>query len=232
MDVAVPAATVCVIAVSVLGACGGPSVSDSRPTFTDSAGVTLVDLPSIAAAGTDVLALSTEPLLTIGVEQGDPAKEFDRIPVVRFLDSGGVAVANRGSADVRLFGPDGAHLRTLGRAGEGPGEFAGVNWMQTFGGDTIAVLDSELRRVTTFDEAGDVVAITTFAGAEGYPWPRDFRMPNGGFAMFWDVNSLFDRVNAGEVHVGEASPTHSMRRVSGSGRRRRSTSRTTHSPAT
>lgn len=201
------AAALCVIGTALLGACGGPSDSDGLPIFTDSAGVTLVDLPSIAAADTGALVLSSEPVLTIGVQQGDPAREFDRIVVVRFLDDGGVAVANRGSSDVRVFGPDGAWRRTLGRAGEGPGEFAGVSWMQTFDGDTIAVLDSELRRVTTFDGNGAVVATTTFPGAEGYPWPRDFRMPGGGFAMFWDVTSLFDRVNAGEVHVGETART-------------------------
>lgn len=204
-DGVVRAVAVCLIATLELGACAAPSDPDNRATITDSAGVTLVDLPSTAAAPTDVLALSSEPLLTVGVEQGDPVREFDRIAVVRFLDDHVVAVANRGSSDVRLFGPDGTYLRTLGRTGEGPGEFASLNWMQAFVGDTIAVLDSQLRRVTTFDADGNLIAVTTFPDAEGYAWPRDFRMPGGGFVMFWDVNSLFDRINAGEVHVGETA---------------------------
>jgi hypothetical protein len=124
--------------------------------------------------------------------------------MVRFLGDDVIAVVSRGTSDIRLFALDGAHLRTIGRAGEGPGEFASPDWMQTFG-DTIAVLDIELRRVTTFDAGGTVLSTVTFDGVEGLPWPRDFRMAGGGFAMFFDATDLFDRINAGEVHVGETA---------------------------
>jgi hypothetical protein len=57
------------------------------------------------------------------------------------LPSGEVVVALMGQAELRVFGPDGQHLRTMGRTGRGPGEFP-VLWQAFRVGDELHGLDN------------------------------------------------------------------------------------------
>lgn len=69
---------------------------------------------------------------------------------------------------VQLFGPDGAHLGTLGRQGQGPGEFMLPTGLQTLG-DSILVVDEGNRRIQVFTSRGEYV--------ESRTWPGGFRAP-------------------------------------------------------
>jgi len=72
--------------------------------------------------------LSAAPVLTIGTE-GDTNTEFLRIAGVTRMPSGEIVVANGGSAELRVFSPEGRFLRSLSRRGQGPGEltnFSGI----------------------------------------------------------------------------------------------------------
>jgi hypothetical protein len=60
-----------------------------------------------------------------------------------------------------LFDSSGQHLRTLGREGEGPGEFERLSWLATGPGDTLVAFDDDLRRATWFTYGGDVVGTLT-----------------------------------------------------------------------
>ncbi len=53
---------------------------------------------------------------------------------------------------IKLFGPDGHFIRSVGRLGEGPGEYRDV--MLTVAGDDLVVEDPTLGRLTVFDSAG------------------------------------------------------------------------------
>jgi hypothetical protein len=67
---------------------------------------------------------------------------------------GHLLVGDGPPAQAKLFGPDGEFIRTIGREGDGPGEYRSVNpaWM----GDTVAVQDN--RRGTTFTITGEPIA--------------------------------------------------------------------------
>ena len=70
-------------------------------------------------------------------------------------------VAEREPRSVKVFSRDGRFVRSVGRTGEGPGEFRYV--MLGLQGDTILVQDPSLGRLTRFDGAGNQVDITTSA---------------------------------------------------------------------
>ena len=75
--------------------------------------------------------------------------QFFDIQSVRRLADGGLAVLNRGSRKVLLLDANGDVAGTIGRLGEGPGDFLWVTDMDTKG-DSILVLDATLHRVQLF----------------------------------------------------------------------------------
>ena len=74
------------------------------------------------------------------------------------ISPAGIIVVDDGERHLRVIAPDGSLLRTIGRAGEGPGEFSGplqLGWLH----DTLVVVDPGLARVTLFRAiTGDLLA--------------------------------------------------------------------------
>src|SRR5690606_12398504 len=71
------------------------------------------------------------------------------------VDSEGrIYVADWLLPDVVVLGPDGRHVRSIGRRGSGPGEFQRVSSVQVLPGDSVLVFDRGLRRVTVFPPSG------------------------------------------------------------------------------
>src|SRR5688572_24640179 len=73
-------------------------------------------------SGLPTWTLNSTPTLTIA-DDGTPAKQFEIVTGVARLSSGHIAVANRGSNDIRIFDARGRHVTTFGQSGGGPGEF-------------------------------------------------------------------------------------------------------------
>lgn len=101
------------------------------------------------------VAVDSAPTLSVGVLEGDPARQFGGVVDPFLLPDGSLAVPDRGSAEIRVFGPDGELLRRLGGPGEGPGEFDNLRsaWPR---GDTVEAWDSDARRITRFLPDGEV----------------------------------------------------------------------------
>lgn len=105
--------------------------------------------------------LSPEPVLEIGTIEGDEAYVFGRIRGAVRLSDGRIAVADAGAPDLRIFDAEGRHVRTLGREGEGPGEFQGPSLLGALPGDTLVVVDGQLRRISLFHpDAGFIRSAT------------------------------------------------------------------------
>lgn len=90
------------------------------------------------------------PKFRLGSIDGDGLGAFDGVSDATFTASGGIAVLSRYSGQVILFESDGAYSGTLGRRGEGPGEFADPIEVSPVDGDSIAVWDWRLGRITVF----------------------------------------------------------------------------------
>jgi hypothetical protein len=108
--------------------------------------------------------------LRLGSLDGPAAEQFGYARDLAPLPDGGVAVLDAQAAEVRVFGPDGAHVRTLGKRGQGPGEFTSPVALARVAGDSLAVYDSRLGRVTVFAPDGSLGRVVTVA-FDGYGRP-------------------------------------------------------------
>jgi len=79
------------------------------------------------------------------------------------------------SRELRFFSRTGEHERTVGRPGSGPGEFQIIHDLGLFGGDSLFVWDSRLRRATVLSPEGDVARLVSLA-----PPPVDTRHARPG----------------------------------------------------
>lgn len=92
------------------------------------------------------------PVMRIGSLEGGPS-EFGRIRSVVADREGRVYVADNLSSEVRVFGADGSYISTIGRRGEGPGEFGDLYSLAWLGSE-LAVMDPRNARIGRFSEEG------------------------------------------------------------------------------
>jgi hypothetical protein len=138
----------------VLGA--SSATAQAGPEITDSAGVRVVTNAAPRANGPS-FRLSAAPRASIGQVQGAPEYELFRATQAFVLGDGTIVVANSGTQELRFFDRAGKYLRTAGRSGEGPGEFAFLTVIGPFAGDSLLVSDTRLKRYSVFDRAGKFV---------------------------------------------------------------------------
>ena len=121
---------------------------------TDSAGIEIITYLADPLS----LPLDTLPEPPVRVISTDDAGEIvlHRLTGVAPLRGGGVAVGSLGSKTVYIFDGQGEHEGSLGRAGEGPGEFRGIWDLFPLSSDSIAVWDNWLGRLTVFTGDGEV----------------------------------------------------------------------------
>src|SRR5687768_2647927 len=67
-------------------------------------------------------SLSAEPVMTIGVADGDERYTFTNISGARLRRDGGVVISDAAPA-LMIYDSTGAFVRRIGRRGTGPGEF-------------------------------------------------------------------------------------------------------------
>lgn len=144
-------------------ACVDSGAPPSSTTVTDSAGIRVVTNPP----GDLVYAeLASDPTLSIGQFSGPEELLFGRIATARRDAAGNLVVADGQAYEIRIFGGEGRHLRSLGREGEGPGEFESLQgaWPVSDGG--IVAADILLDRITQFGAEGTPTGTATLAGRE------------------------------------------------------------------
>jgi streptogramin lyase len=71
--------------------------------------------------------------------------------------TGRIYVMDRQAQDVRVFGPDGRHVRTIGRRGGGPAEFQGADEIWVDDSLRLWVSDPRSLRLSAFDSAGHLI---------------------------------------------------------------------------
>lgn len=150
-----------VLGVLVLSSACTPG-SGGAPTVTvwDSAGIRMVD-NAVPGGVAPIYGELGEADLELGVVDGDPAYSLSDVVDVRSLPGGDIVVVERGTLggapELRVFDASGRHVRTIGRRGEGPGEFGVLAPLAGLAGDTIWTWDSRLFRLTRFSTRGDVL---------------------------------------------------------------------------
>lgn len=72
------------------------------------------------------------------------------------LTDSSVIIADGGSLQLLRFDHAGAFLQSMGRRGDGPGEFRNIRWIAADGDGRVIVLDASLRRVSVFSVGGEL----------------------------------------------------------------------------
>lgn len=126
---------------------GGEGARAEAPTTVDSAGVIIALTPAAVADAPIGWSVAAAPDLILG-DGGGGNDEFSRISGVRQVPDGRIAVLDRGSLSVRLFDSEGTWVETVGRDGEGPGEYALPSLIPAPLSDSLMVWDVGLKRIT------------------------------------------------------------------------------------
>jgi hypothetical protein len=161
---------------AALAACAPGEPAVSGVTITDSAGVRITVSAPVPGTWARV---DTVPVLSLGGADVTGPTLFSNTRGVLLDRRGRLWVADGQSGELRIFGPDGSFVKSVGRRGEGPGEFVGIRLLGAFRGDSVAVWDDAQGRLTILDPEGGLARMVTATTDEG-PAPNAFRVfPDG-----------------------------------------------------
>lgn len=139
-----------------LAACGPGAGQEAPALAIDSAGVRIVE--SDPASSVATCTVGEQPTLVVGDDETDERQWFSYIRGAARLSDGSIVAADRATAEIRIYDKAGRHLRSMGRKGEGPGEFDDPFQLWVAAGDTLWVGDSMAPwRYNVFTAAGDFV---------------------------------------------------------------------------
>lgn len=94
---------------------------------------------------------------------------FGTILDVAAATDGRIYVADADAGHVKVLTSDGSLVDTLGRKGEGPGEFQRLSQVTPARGDSLYVLDSGRRRVSVFAPSGQLARGLSVDPGQGFP---------------------------------------------------------------
>ena len=142
--------TLVAVAWGALAGCGDAASRSNWTTVRDT-------LPSGAVRVTNIPAANVTPMWTlveelrVGSLEGAGPDGFAYLKGLVVLDGGAFAVLDSEVQELRVFGPDGAHIATHGRQGQGPGEFLNANGLMLGPNGRIWVPDTQNGRMSVFD---------------------------------------------------------------------------------
>ncbi|HEX6370289.1 MAG TPA: hypothetical protein VF006_15320 [Longimicrobium sp.] len=154
-----------------LAACGGDQAA-AGPVVRDSAGIRIVQNDAPAWKKGQEWRVAAEPETDVGVAEGDPHQQFARVADAVRLSDGTLLVADGQANEIRAFDARGTYLRTVGRAGGGPGEFRGLDKLHLLPGDTVAAYDYQGPRISFFAPSGTLARSVTLQPLDGKVPPR------------------------------------------------------------
>ena len=146
------------VAISLSGCDPAPadeSAPAEPPTFTvrDSAGIEIVENHAPQHAPDEFWTIDPEPEILVT----DDSARLDWTAGLARLADGRVATLSFTNKQLFIFGPSGELSRTIGRAGEGPGEFGIPEGMRYLPPDTLVVWERFMTAVHYFDTTGTLL---------------------------------------------------------------------------
>lgn len=97
------------------------------------------------------------PELVLGEVDGPEAAVFGAIAALEVDREGRIYVVDRQANELRIFTRDGAHVRSAGRTGRGPGEYQNANGLVWLSPDTLIVVDQRGERYSVISRDGQYV---------------------------------------------------------------------------
>jgi len=114
--------------------------------------------------------------LTIGADTMDAAYQFGRVTDIDVADDGSIIILDAMASEVRIFDPNGVHVRSIGQRGEGPGEFSrGPAAVFLMSAGHLAIPDMGNSRINSFGMGGEFQGSVPASYASGFPvrWGSD-----------------------------------------------------------
>jgi sugar lactone lactonase YvrE len=170
-----------VVLLSVLAASTGCGPADSsaatlwRGTMDTLVSGTVVVSNPADGVWREETAWTVEEELRIGTLDGDGPDMFGNVGSLEVDDRGRIYVFDTQANELRVFGPSGEHVRTIGRQGGGPGEFESVIGMAWGPEGRLWTVDPGNARISLFDTLGTY--LTSHRTIGNYiisPWPGGF----------------------------------------------------------
>lgn len=128
--------------------------------------LTLCCVAPLGAQSLPTWRLEARPLVVAGGANVSEAAELLHVRGAVRLPDGSLAVANGKPVTVKLYDARGRHLRNIGRAGEGPGDFPQVVEVGEWNGDTILAMSGGGVRRALFRRDGTVIREWTATSSE------------------------------------------------------------------
>jgi hypothetical protein len=150
-------ALLAVLPFAVGSACDRGVGGGYQNAVADSAGIKIVTVRPPLDAGSLRRELQSPPDLDLGVGEGSAELMFAGVIGALRLSGGRIVVGNSLTKELRFFESDGRFVTSVGRDGEGPGEFRRLDYLGTLGADTIFAYDRQLRRISLFRGSGALI---------------------------------------------------------------------------
>lgn len=137
----------------------GPGDTSSSNAWTGSIDTlpsgTIVVRNPVVGTWPEVRALTED--LRLGTAAGEGPELFGQVRDIDVDEAGRIYVLDGQAHEIRVFGADGAHVRTFGGTGNGPGELAGPTGMEWGPGQRLWVEDPGNNRYSVYDTTGAFV---------------------------------------------------------------------------
>lgn len=143
------------------GSCSYRADDGSVPSVTrrDSAGITIVESAAPQWGDSAHWTVDAEPIVELTTSGTGPPHEFVSIWDAIRLTDGSLVVADRGAHQVRIFSSRGVPVTTVGRDGDGPGEFRRLIRIDRFRGDSLVAFDYWVNRITVLTPDWEVARV-------------------------------------------------------------------------
>lgn len=125
----------------------------------------------------------------IGELDGPEEFLFGYISDVAVNRKGEIYVADRKLNEIRKFSKDGKYLLTIGRKGQGPGEFQSVTVVSVNIHDDLIVFDNMLGRISIFSDPGELKETTKKLMTGSWIAPSKIFFSNGKYVFFGKLNN-------------------------------------------
>lgn len=111
--------------------------------------------------------VGADPAVVLGSLGSGPESSLYIVNGAVRLSDGRMVVANAGTSELRVFSPEGRHLTSIGREGDGPGEFRRITSLQRGPNDSLFAFDLFTQRLIVFSGDGRRARTATFHGTDG-----------------------------------------------------------------
>lgn len=134
-------------------------------------------LSALILAVQQTWTVAPAPTVRIGEVDAEEHYMFSQVQSAVRLSDGRMVVANGASNELRVYDAKGKHVRTIGRAGSGPGEFQTLRAVWLLPADTIMAMDARNGRLTLFGPTLQLIRTETLPTIPG----AIARLANGSY---------------------------------------------------